>query len=102
MRWTWDVSPFPAARADFLSALLKGSSVRSLYLRPPVTGRRARIHVPGDKSISHRALLFAALASGRTHIIGPNRGLDVLATARALRALGVVVRRTQLGFTVIG
>lgn len=76
--------------------------MRSLYLRPPVTGRRARIHVPGDKSISHRALLFAALASGRTHIIGPNRGLDVLATARALRALGVVVRRTQLGFTVIG
>ena len=76
--------------------------MRSLYLRPPVAGRRARIRVPGDKSISHRAFLFAALASGRTHIIGPNHGLDVLATVRALRALGVNVRRMQLGFSVIG
>jgi 3-phosphoshikimate 1-carboxyvinyltransferase len=76
--------------------------VQSLALRAPVAGRRSRVTVPGDKSISHRALLFAALASGRTRIIGANRGLDVLATARALRALGIRVRSTDAGFEVTG
>jgi 3-phosphoshikimate 1-carboxyvinyltransferase len=45
--------------------------------------------VPGDKSISHRALMLGALASGETHISGFLNGADCLATARALGALGV-------------
>ncbi|HEY2341187.1 MAG TPA: hypothetical protein VGH75_11700, partial [Steroidobacteraceae bacterium] len=45
--------------------------------------------VPGDKSISHRALMLAALAEGQTHITGFLAGEDCLATARALAALGV-------------
>jgi len=45
--------------------------------------------VPGDKSISHRAVLFAALARGTTHIRNLNRGDDVGASVVALRALGV-------------
>jgi 3-phosphoshikimate 1-carboxyvinyltransferase len=45
--------------------------------------------VPGDKSISHRALLVAALARGRSVIRGLNCGGDVLATAGAIRRLGV-------------
>ena len=76
--------------------------MRSMSLRAPMPGRRARITVPGDKSISHRALLFAAIARGRTRIVGPNRGLDVRATARALRALGIEVRRIANGFAVTG
>jgi 3-phosphoshikimate 1-carboxyvinyltransferase len=44
--------------------------------------------VPGDKSISHRALMFGALAVGRTEISGLLEGEDVLATAAALNALG--------------
>jgi 3-phosphoshikimate 1-carboxyvinyltransferase len=102
VRWTWDERPFHAARADFLSGTLKGSSVQSIALRAPVAGRRAHVVVPGDKSISHRALLLAAMARGRTRIIGANRGLDVLATVRALRALGIRVSSTAAGFVVTG
>jgi 3-phosphoshikimate 1-carboxyvinyltransferase len=51
----------------------------------PLNGTAA---VPGDKSISHRALMLGALAVGRTEITGLLEGEDVLATAAALRALG--------------
>jgi 3-phosphoshikimate 1-carboxyvinyltransferase len=47
-----------------------------------------RVRVPGDKSISHRALMLGALAVGRTEISGLLEGEDVLATAAALNALG--------------
>ncbi len=49
--------------------------------------------VPGDKSISHRALMLGALAQGRTRISGFLAGEDCLATARALEALGVRIER---------
>ena len=49
--------------------------------------------VPGDKSISHRALMLGALAEGETHIGGFLDGEDCLATARALQALGVRIER---------
>ncbi|MBO0735067.1 MAG: 3-phosphoshikimate 1-carboxyvinyltransferase [Alphaproteobacteria bacterium] len=51
------------------------------------------IRVPGDKSISHRALMLGALAIGRTDISGLLEGEDVLATAAALNALGASVMR---------
>ncbi|MGH7041892.1 MAG: 3-phosphoshikimate 1-carboxyvinyltransferase, partial [Acetobacteraceae bacterium] len=53
--------------------------------------------VPGDKSISHRALMFAALAIGETRISGLLEGEDVLATAAAMRALGAEVVRDPDG-----
>ena len=56
----------------------------------PLTGR---ISVPGDKSISHRALMFGALAVGETRITGLLEGEDVLRTAAAMRALGAEVVR---------
>jgi 3-phosphoshikimate 1-carboxyvinyltransferase len=49
--------------------------------------------VPGDKSISHRALMLGAMAEGETHISGFLAGEDCLATARALAALGVAIQR---------
>ena len=54
----------------------------------PLTGV---IQVPGDKSISHRALLLASLALGRSSILGLLEGEDVLATATAMRALGAQI-----------
>jgi 3-phosphoshikimate 1-carboxyvinyltransferase len=54
----------------------------------PIAGQ---ITVPGDKSISHRALMFGALAIGETHITGLLEGEDVLRTAAAMRALGAEV-----------
>ena len=52
---------------------------------------------PGDKSISHRALIFGGLASGETQISGLLEGDDVLATARAMAAMGAKVERTGDG-----
>jgi 3-phosphoshikimate 1-carboxyvinyltransferase len=49
--------------------------------------------VPGDKSISHRALMLGAIAHGETHIRGFLDGEDCLATARALGELGVRIER---------
>ncbi|MEJ8570536.1 3-phosphoshikimate 1-carboxyvinyltransferase [Microbaculum marinum] len=64
---------------------------------------RGRVRVPGDKSISHRALLFGALSAGRTTISGLLEGHDVIATADAMRAFGAVVERTGEGtWTVDG
>ncbi|MGA8650244.1 MAG: 3-phosphoshikimate 1-carboxyvinyltransferase [Xanthobacteraceae bacterium] len=68
----------------------------------PLTARhtgplKGRVRVPGDKSISHRALIFAALAVGETRIAGLLEGEDVLNTAKAVRALGARVERTGVG-----
>jgi len=60
----------------------------------PLTGA---LRVPGDKSISHRALMFAGLAVGRSRISGLLEGEDVLATAAAMRQLGAVVERLEDG-----
>jgi 3-phosphoshikimate 1-carboxyvinyltransferase len=63
----------------------------------PVPRLAGRVLVPGDKSISHRAALFGALARGRTEITGFLEGEDCLATLRAVRALGVEVTREGPG-----
>jgi 3-phosphoshikimate 1-carboxyvinyltransferase len=57
----------------------------------PLSGR---VRVPGDKSISHRALILGALAVGETRISGLLEGEDVLNTAKVVRALGARVERT--------
>jgi 3-phosphoshikimate 1-carboxyvinyltransferase len=59
----------------------------------PLSGR---IEVPGDKSISHRALMFGALAVGETRITGLLTGEDVLRTAAAMRALGAEVSHDEI------
>jgi 3-phosphoshikimate 1-carboxyvinyltransferase len=63
----------------------------------PVTGLRGRVLVPGDKSISHRALILGGLAVGETAIEGLLEGDDVLRTAAAMRAFGAEVTRLAPG-----
>ena len=65
----------------------------------PLTARQSgpiqgRLRVPGDKSISHRALILGALTVGETIITGLLEGADVLHTADVMRALGARVERT--------
>jgi 3-phosphoshikimate 1-carboxyvinyltransferase len=50
-----------------------------------------KLRVPGDKSISHRAIMLGAIATGTTHITGLLEGDDVLATANAMRTMGVKI-----------
>jgi 3-phosphoshikimate 1-carboxyvinyltransferase len=66
--------------------------------RAPLSARRAgplkgRVRVPGDKSISHRALILGALAVGKCNISGLLEGDDVLNTAKAVVALGAAANR---------
>ena len=68
-----------------------------LQARPSGRPLGGRIRVPGDKSISHRALMFGALAEGQTRISGLLEGEDVLRTAAAMRALGAEVVREGAG-----
>lgn len=64
---------------------------------------RGTASVPGDKSISHRALIFGAMAVGETRISGLLEGQDVLDTAKAMQAFGATVTRQGLGdWTVNG
>lgn len=63
---------------------------------------RGRLRLPGDKSISHRALMFAALATGRSTLTNLATGDDVLATRAALDALGVRIRTGADAVTVSG
>ena len=62
-----------------------------------VSTLRGTIYVPGDKSISHRSLIFASLAIGKSRISGLLESADVLATKDALIALGVEIIKTQNG-----
>ena len=58
---------------------------------------RGTVTVPGDKSISHRSLMFAGLAIGESRIEGLLEGEDVLATAAAMRAMGATIERDANG-----
>ena len=64
----------------------------------PATARRSsglsgRARMPGDKSISHRSMMFGGLASGETRITGLLEGEDVLRTAAAMRAMGASIEK---------
>ncbi|MBE2294977.1 MAG: 3-phosphoshikimate 1-carboxyvinyltransferase [Phycisphaerales bacterium] len=61
------------------------------FVVEPGGALRGRLRVPGDKSISHRAIMFGALAEGTTSVGGFLEGEDCLATLRAFRAMGVSI-----------
>jgi 3-phosphoshikimate 1-carboxyvinyltransferase len=73
------------------------------YRIEPATAIGGRITVPGDKSISHRAVIFGAIAEGLTRVSGFLPGEDTLSTAAIFRGLGVAIDRidtTEL--TILG
>jgi 3-phosphoshikimate 1-carboxyvinyltransferase len=79
------------------------NGARALLARRPTGSLKGDIQVPGDKSISHRALMLGALAVGETRIFGLLEGEDVLRTAVAMRALGAeVVRDADASWRVAG
>ena len=77
--------PFPCAGAAMKLVATPGG---------PLRGEAA---IPGDKSCSHRALILGAMAEGTTRISGLLESEDVLATARAVAALGATVERVGAG-----
>jgi 3-phosphoshikimate 1-carboxyvinyltransferase len=75
--------------------------VTSAYRAGPGGSVSGRVRVPGDKSISHRALMLGAVASGTTEVIGFLEGEDCLATLRAVEQLGVAVERRAPGAVAV-
>jgi 3-phosphoshikimate 1-carboxyvinyltransferase len=75
------------SRSPVLSA---AANPRKLIARP-VARLEGKVRAPGDKSVSHRALMFGGMALGETAITGLLTGEDVLCTAAAMRALGARV-----------
>lgn len=73
----------------------------SFLARPTAGGVHGRIRVPGDKSISHRALLLAARAEGRSVIRGLSAGEDVRHTLEAVRQFGVALEPGPAGEVVV-
>lgn len=76
-------------------------------VKKPLSSRRAgalsgSARIPGDKSISHRSVLFGGLASGRTSITGLLEGEDVLNSIAAIRALGAVARKQDETWLIDG
>lgn len=72
------------------------------YTVHPASGVRGEITVPGDKSISHRAIMFGSLARGTTVVRGLLRGEDNLATLAAFRAMGVEIADDGAVLTIAG
>ena len=82
---------------------LEDKTIMGVRTSHRITGLTGTYAAPGDKSISHRALMLGGLAVGATRITGLLEGEDVLATARAMRALGAEVARGADGaWTVHG
>lgn len=77
----------------------KSPHPRASFSRGALSGT---IRVPGDKSISHRAMMFGAMARGRTTVSGLLEGEDVLATGRAMRALGARVEKIGAQWEIDG
>ena len=84
----------PPVSADNSLAASGAAVALSARAGRPLAGEVA---APGDKSISHRALMFGALAVGETEIHGLLEGDDVLRTSRAMAALGAEIRRDASG-----
>jgi 3-phosphoshikimate 1-carboxyvinyltransferase len=87
---------------SFFNPCIDGFMTHSASNPTPLISRKAqnlkgRITVPGDKSMSHRALMFGAVAIGQTRITGLLEAGDVINTAKAMAALGAKTERTPKG-----
>lgn len=74
----------------------------SFVIAPASSSLQGTVTVPGDKSITHRALILGALADGYTRVTGYCQGEDCLNTLRAIRQLGVEVRDIPEGLEISG
>lgn len=70
--------------------------------RASLRGLRGEVEIVGDKSISHRAVMLAAIAEGETRIRGLLEGEDVIATIKAFRAMGVSIAKQAEAWHIKG
>ena len=70
-------------------------------IRPAKRGLTGKIRVPGDKSVSHRSVMFSAIAKGKVHVQNFLEAADCLSTAACMRALGAGVERQADGSLLV-
>lgn len=96
-----------AAREHFNTILAQRAYIQTMldndlvFLANPGGSANGRIRVPGDKSISHRAIMLGSLAEGVTEVEGFLEGEDALATIQAFRDMGVVIEGPHEGRVTI-
>src|SRR5207302_5138298 len=88
-------APGGALRGGGRGAPALGGLARSLKVRRPAR-LAGEVALPGDKSISHRALILNALAEGRARVTNLSPGGDVASTAACLGALGVEIEPDEV------
>ena len=60
-----------------------------------ITGLRGEVNIPGDKSISHRCIMFGSIASGATEISNFLQGADCLSTINCFRRMGIEIENQE-------
>lgn len=83
------------------NSMATSNQASSSYIITPSTTINGSISVPGDKSISHRSIMFGSLAEGVTKVTGFLEGEDALATLQAFRDMGVTIEGPENGEVVI-
>lgn len=73
-----------------------------MRIRPLRSALRGELTIPGDKSVTHRAIMFASIAKGDSLILGGGDGADNVSTAHVMQQLGVDVRMDDAGIHVRG
>jgi 3-phosphoshikimate 1-carboxyvinyltransferase len=71
-------------------------------LQPTMSGLKGAIEIPGDKSISHRSVMFGSIAQGVTRVTNFLPGDDCLSTISCFRKLGVVIEETENELVIYG
>ncbi|WP_288776718.1 bifunctional prephenate dehydrogenase/3-phosphoshikimate 1-carboxyvinyltransferase [uncultured Psychrobacter sp.] len=83
------------------NSMTTSTHASSAYIITPSTSIKGSISVPGDKSISHRSIMFGSLAEGVTKVTGFLEGEDALATLQAFRDMGVTIEGPENGQVTI-
>lgn len=73
-----------------------------MRIQPLRQALKGEITVPGDKSVTHRAIMFASIARGESLIIGPGDGADNVSTMEMMKQLGVPIRQDEAGIHISG
>ncbi|WP_163123457.1 bifunctional prephenate dehydrogenase/3-phosphoshikimate 1-carboxyvinyltransferase [Acinetobacter portensis] len=79
----------------------KKVTTQQFTILPGKKNFQGKFSVPGDKSVSHRSIMFGAIAEGTTHVTGFLEGEDALATLQAFRAMGVSIEGPKNGEVTI-
>lgn len=80
----------------------KGDLMESIQLQASINGLKGEIEIPGDKSISHRSVMFGSIAKGVTRVTNFLPGDDCLSTISCFRKLGVKIEENQNELIIYG